>query len=151
VPIDSIQGDYIVGELEQAIVKAYKEEKPEVIIIEGQGSISHPAYVCGTRAIITASQPQAIILQHAPKRKCRNFRKNELELPMPDLGREIEMLEMFSNSKVIGITLNHENMNDEEIEEKVKEYEENFHIPCCDVFKHGCEKLVNNIKEAFFS
>jgi uncharacterized NAD-dependent epimerase/dehydratase family protein len=150
VPIDSIQGDYIVGELEQEIVKAYEEEKPQVILIEGQGSISHPAYVCGTRAIITASQPDAVILQHAPNRKFRNFRKDELQLPMPDLGKEIQMIEMFSVAKVIGITLNHENMKDEEIQEKVKEYEEKFDIPCCDVFRHGCEKLVNRIKETYF-
>jgi uncharacterized NAD-dependent epimerase/dehydratase family protein len=149
VPIDSIQGDYIVGELEKEIVRAYENEKPEVIIIEGQGSISHPAYVCGSRAIITASQPNAIIIQHAPKRKYRNFRKDELKLPMPDLSREIEMLEMFSRAKVIGIALNHENMTDEDIQETVKEYERKFGIPCCDVFRHGCNKLVDRVKESF--
>lgn len=147
--IDSIQGDYIVGELEKEIVQAYKNEKPKVIIIEGQGSISHPAYVCGTRAIITASIPNAIILQHAPKRKHRNFRKEELKLPMPDLEKEIQMLEIFSNAKVIALTINHENMSYREIEETVKEYEEKFGIPCCDVFRHGCKKLVVAIKQNF--
>ncbi len=147
--IDSIQGDYIVGELEKEIVKAYENEKQEVIIIEGQGSISHPAYVCGTRAIITASKPNAIILQHAPKRIHRNFRKGELKLPMPDLEKEIQMLEIFSNSKVIALTINHENMSNGEIQETVKEYEEKFGIPCCDVFRHGCKKLVGAIKQNF--
>jgi uncharacterized NAD-dependent epimerase/dehydratase family protein len=149
VPIDSIQGDYIVGELEQEIVRAYENENPEVIIVEGQGSISHPAYVCGSRAIIMASQPNAIILQHAPKRRYRNFRKEELKLPMPDLDKEIEMLEKFSCAKVIGITINHENMTDEDIQETVKEYEGRFGIPCCDILKHGCNKLVDMVKEAF--
>ncbi|UCE38146.1 MAG: DUF1611 domain-containing protein [Thermoplasmata archaeon] len=149
VPIDSIQGDYIVGELEKEIVRAYDEEKPEVIIIEGQGSISHPAYVCGTRAIITASQPNAFILQHAPKRKYRNFRKDELKLPMPHLVKEIEMIQIFSNAQVIGITINHENMTDEGIEETAHEYEKRFGIPCCDVFRHGCNKLVDKVKETF--
>ncbi len=149
VPIDSIQGDYIVGELEKEIARANQEKQPEVIIIEGQGSISHPAYVCGSRAIITASQPNAIILQHAPKRKYRNFRKEELKLPMPDLDKEIEMVEMFSCAKVIGITINHENMTDEDIQETVKEYEETFGIPCCDILKHGCNKLVDTVKRPF--
>ncbi len=147
--IDSIQGDYIVGELEKEIVQAYENEKPKVIIIEGQGSISHPAYVCGTRAIITASKPNAILLQHAPKRKHRNFRKEELKLPMPDLEKEIQMLEIFSNAKVIALTINHEKMSHGEIEETVKEYEEQFGIPCCDVFRHGCKKLVARVKEKF--
>ena len=72
IAIDSIQSDYMVGELENAVMEAYRAKRPQVIIVEGQGSISHPAYVCGTRAIITASQPNFIILQHAPKRRIRN-------------------------------------------------------------------------------
>jgi uncharacterized NAD-dependent epimerase/dehydratase family protein len=146
VPIDSIQGDYIVGELEREIMRAYEEEKPEAIIIEGQGAISHPAYVCGSRAIVMASRPQAIILQHAPKREFRNFRRSELKLPMPDLEREIEMIELFSDSKVLAITLNHENMTDSEIEMIMKEYEERFHMPCCDVLRHGCGRLVEAVR-----
>ncbi len=149
VPLDSIQGDYMVGELECAIMNAYETEKPNVIIIEGQGSISHPAYVCGTRAVITASQPSGIILQHAPKRRHRHFREEELTLPMPRLDQEIEMLEMFADAKIVAITINHENMNDKEIEDTVREYEERFGVPCCDVIKHGCGKLVDEVKKTF--
>lgn len=147
VAIDSIQGDYIVGELEKAIMTAYEKEKPDVIIIEGQGSISHQAYVCGTRAVIMASQPNAIILQHAPNRKYRNFRSDELKLPMPDLEKEILMLKMFSNANVIALTINHENMTEEEIEETVASYENMYKVPCCDIFRHGCVKIVDRIKE----
>jgi uncharacterized NAD-dependent epimerase/dehydratase family protein len=147
VPLDSIQGDYMVGELEQAIVRAYDEEKPRVILVEGQGSISHPAYVCGTRAVITASRPSGIILQHAPGRRYRNFRKDELKLSMPKLDDEIGMLGLFSGSEVIAITLNHENMGPEHVKKTVVEYEERYGVPCCDVLRDGCEKLVKAIKE----
>ena len=149
LPLDSIQGDYIVGELENAIMDAYQNETPRAIIIEGQGSVSHPAYVCGTRAIITASQPNGIILQHAPKRKYRNFRKEELKLPMPDLEKEIKMIEMFADAKVIAITINHEHMTDKEIEHVINEYEERFGIPCSDVLRHGCKKIVDKLRDTF--
>lgn len=151
VPLDSIQGDYMVGELERAIMKAYDHEKPKVILIEGQGSISHPAYVCGTRAVIMASQPNGIILQHAPQRKHRHFRQKELMLPMPSLDREIAMLEMFAGAKILAITINHENMSDNEIDDTINEYEDRFQVPCCDVLKHGCEKLVRVVKQGFFA
>jgi uncharacterized NAD-dependent epimerase/dehydratase family protein len=146
IPIDSIQGDYMVGELERVIVQSYEEEKPQVILIEGQGSISHPAYVCGTRAVLMASQPQGFILQHAPGRKLRNFRKDELQLPMPDLGKEIEMLRIFSDSEVLAITLNHEGLNEALIQDHIRVYEHEFGIPCDEVLLYGCEKLVSAIK-----
>src|SRR5256885_5015773 len=50
----SIKADFMVGELESEVVRAYDETRARVIVVEGQGSISHPAYVCGTRAIIMA-------------------------------------------------------------------------------------------------
>ncbi|MEM3567121.1 MAG: DUF1611 domain-containing protein [Thermoplasmata archaeon] len=146
VPLDSIKGDYMVGELEAEIVRAWEEKKPDVIIVEGQGSISHPAYVCGTRAIIMASQPTGIICQHAPKRQYRNFGKDTLKLPMQDLRKESAMLEKYADSKVFAITINHENMTKEEIEEYVKIYERDFGLPCCDVLVHGAAKIVEAIK-----
>ena len=149
VPLDAIQGDYIVGELENAIVEAYTQEKPALIIIEGQGSISHPAYVCGTRAIINASRPSGIIIQHAPARKIRNYKKDVLHIPMPDLQKEIQMLELFSNSKVVAITINHENMRDDDITIAENEYEKKFNLPTVDVLKNGCGKLISHIKHIY--
>src|SRR5438309_9941122 len=76
VPLDSIKGDFMVGELEAEIVRAHEDRKPKVIIVEGQGSISHPAYVCGTRAIINASMTSGILMMHAAARKTRSFRRD---------------------------------------------------------------------------
>ena len=146
VPIDSIGGDFMVGELESQIVKAYQENDPRVIVVEGQGSISHPAYVCGTRAIIMASMPSGIVLQHAPGRKTRSFRRDVVAWPMPAVEKEIEMLEMFSESKVIAITINHENLTPDDVRRIEREYESKYGLPTCDPLLDGCDKLVNKIK-----
>ena len=68
---------------------------------------------------------------------------------MPILESEIELLEVFSRSKVIAITLNHEDMNEHEVEEKVLEYEEKYNLPVSDVLVHGCDKLVEKLFEVF--
>ena len=146
VPIDAIGGDFMVGELESQIVRAYQENRPKVIVVEGQGSISHPAYVCGTRAIIMASMPSGIILQHAPGRKTRNFRREVVAWPMPTVEKETEMLELFSGSKVIAITINHENLTPDDVQRVVREYESKYGLPTCDPLLDGCDKLVNKIK-----
>ena len=79
----------------------------------------------------------------------RDYLKEELKIPMPNLEKEIKMLQMHSDARVGAITINHENMSSEEIESIVYQYEERFGIPCCDVLRHGCGKLVDKIQESF--
>jgi uncharacterized NAD-dependent epimerase/dehydratase family protein len=145
VAIDAIPFQFMIGEIEKEIMKAYDQENPDIIIIEGQGALSHPAYIssCG---IIRGARPGAIIVQHAPKRENLgdfNFMK------MPTLDSEIELIEAFSKSKVIAVTINHENMSDEEINQAITDYEQQFKIPATDVLKHGCEKLVEGIFDSY--
>ncbi len=150
VPLDAIKGDFMVGELEAEVVRAYEETKPQVIVVEGQGSISHPAYVAGTRSIIMASFPSAILMMHAPARKTRNFRRDVVAWPMPTPEEEIQWLEFYAKiaggGKVFGIGLNHENMTHEQVEETVKEYEARYRLPTADPLWHGCGKFVDRIK-----
>jgi len=151
VPLDSIKGDFMVGELESEIVRAYEETKPKVIVVEGQGSISHPAYVSGTRAIINASMPSGIVMMHAPARKTRSFRRDVVAWPMPTVEDEIEWLEFFAriagNGKVIALGLNHENMTRAEVEETVRSYESRYKLPTADPLWHGCGKFVDRIRK----
>lgn len=148
VPLDSIRGDYMVGELENVIYTAYKNERPDVIVIEGQGSFSHPVYVCGTRAIISASRPSAIILQHAPGRKFRHYDPS-LKIPLPDLEEEIELLERFSKSEVIAIGMNHENLRKDEIPKIKESIEMMVKVPVVDVYLEGAGRLAETVLRRF--
>src|SRR6266581_6437417 len=147
VPLDSIKADFMVGELEAEIVRAYEETKPKVIVVEGQGSISHPAYVCGTRSIINASAPSGILMMHAPARTTRSFRRDVVAWPMPTVDEEMRWLEFFSRgAKVFGLGINHENMTREQVEATVRDWEATFHLPAADPLWHGCSKFVDRIR-----
>jgi len=150
VPLDSIKADFMVGELEAEIVRAFEETNAKAIVVEGQGSISHPAYVCGTRAIIMASMPSAILMMHAPARKTRSFRRDVVAWPMPTIEQEIETLQFYTRNagggKVLGIGINHENMTRDEVEATVQDYERKYGLPTADPLWHGCRKFVNQIQ-----
>jgi len=150
VPVDAIRGDYVVGELENAIQTAYESERPQVIVVEGQGALSHPAYVTGSRTIVTASQPNAVVLQHAPARKWRTYHETELHLPNGTIEREMQLISVFANAPVIGITINHAGMTREDVRRKSREYEEKYRIPACDVLLDGPDKIVDAIIDRFF-
>ncbi len=147
VPLDAVKGDFMVGELEAEVVRAYEESRAQVLVVEGQGSISHPAYVCGTRAILMATAASGIVLIHAPARKTRSFRRDVVAWPMPTLEEERQWLEFFSpGSKVIALGINHENMTREEVEDTVQEWEANHGLPAADPLWHGCGKYVRVIR-----
>ncbi len=135
LPLDSTIPDYMVGELEYQIWRAWEDHHPDVILVEGQGSISHPAYVCGSRAVLAASQPDAVILQHSPSRIYRHYRADEIKLPMPDPHDEIKMIEMFSGSPTIALGINPEKMGEDELAGWVERYERELGIPTADGLK----------------
>ncbi len=132
LPLDSIKGDYMVGELEHHIWRVWKDKEPDFILVEGQGSISHPAYVCGSRAILAASQPDGVVLQHAPGRRYRHYQEEKIKWPMPELDEEMELIKKFSGADVIAITLNTEDLTEEETEEYIMRYEEKYGLPVAD-------------------
>ncbi|WP_028772015.1 DUF1611 domain-containing protein [Shewanella waksmanii] len=139
VALDAVPSQYCAGELESVIVKAYQHEKPDIIIIEGQGALSHPAF--STSAfILRGSCPTAVILQHAPKRVYRSDFPNML---MPSIASEINLIETFSKTKVMAITLNHENMSNDDLLSAMAHYAEQFDIPVTDPLSQPKEKLLH--------
>jgi uncharacterized NAD-dependent epimerase/dehydratase family protein len=145
VAVDVLSSGFATGEVENAIIEAYEKECPDIIVVEGQGALSHPAFTSSS-AIIRGAMPNAIIIQHPPKRGNHCDYHN---IPMPTLESEIEMIEVFSGSKVIAITINHEDMTDDEVENTIAEYEDKYKLPTTDVLKYGCDKLVKKLFEVF--
>ncbi len=128
VVMDSIINDFVAGSLEYITYKAWQEKHPQYMFLEGQGSILHPAYPGGFE-IIGAMRPDAIILQHAPKRK---FYDGFPEYPIESLDKYIKVLELVSNKKVIAISLNTENMESYEIDNEKIKLERQYSIPVFD-------------------
>jgi len=151
IPLDAIRGDYVVGELENAIVQAYEAEKPKVIIVEGQGALSHEAYVTGSRTIVNASSPNAVIIQHAPGRKYRTYHMDELHLPNSTIDREMELVKVSAKCDVIGIAINHEELTRKQVEKYIRQYERKYKMPACDPLVDGPGKLADAIMKRFFS
>ena len=145
VALDAIPEQFISGEMESAVVQAWEVEQPDVIIVEGQGALSHPAYLSSC-FIIRGSRPEAIILQHAPSRKMLG---DYPQIPMPTIESEIELVESFSGSKIIGVTINHENMTDDEVAHVARQYEDELGVAATDVLANGADKLVETIIATF--
>ena len=145
VSLDAIPSQFCAGELEATIVEAFEGENPDVIVIEGQGALSHPAYSTSS-FVLRGSCPDAVVLQHAPRRVSRcDFE----HMKMPSPGAEIDLIQAFANTKVIGLTLNHENMTDSEISSAITRYECELGIPTTDALTRDPQRLVEMVLAAF--
>jgi uncharacterized NAD-dependent epimerase/dehydratase family protein len=145
VALDAIPCQFCSGEMEAAVVEAFEGEHPDVIIIEGQGALSHPAYLSST-FILRGSRPHGVILQHAPSRtKLGDF----AEVPMPSPTSEIALIEAFADTKVIGLTLNHEQMTDAEVTAAITMYELELGLPTTDALTRPTDRLVDMVLDAF--
>ena len=145
VALDAIPCQFCSGEMEAAVVEAFEGERPDVIVIEGQGALSHPAYLSST-FILRGSRPHAVILQHAPaRRKLGDFSY----VPIPDPASEINLIQTFSDTKVIGLTINHENMSDVEVTAAITMYELELGIPATDALTRPTDRLVEMVVGAF--
>ena len=145
VALDAIPSQFCCGELEATILEAYEGENPDIIIIEGQGALSHPAF-CTSAFILRRSAPTAVILQHAPE---RTYRCDFEQMAMPTPKFEINLIQAFSNTKVIGLTLNHENMTDGEIGPAIARYNDELCIPVTDALSRPSAQLADMVLSAF--
>jgi len=145
IAVDVLTSGFATGEIENAVINAHEKENPDIIVVEGQGALSHPAYTSSV-AILRGALPDAIILQHPPERKNHC---DYPDIPMPTLKSEIELIETFSKSKVVAITINHEHMTDDKVKSTIAEYETKYELPATDVLKFGCDKLVKTLFTIF--
>ncbi len=145
IALDAVPSQFCAGELEATLLEAFEVEEPDVIVIEGQGSLSHPAYSTSS-FILRGSCPDGVVLQHAPGRPHRcDF--PGMAMPMP--ASEIKLIETFADTKVIGLTINHENMTDAELDVAIMQYELELGIPATRALTRSPDRLVEMVLGAF--
>lgn len=135
--LDAIVNDFLTGEIEHAVWKAWHETKPDILVIEGQGSLMNPAYPGGYE-ILAAARPDLVILQHAPARKEYDGFPG---YPIQPLPKQIQSIELISGKPVIAITINHENLSDRQLTKEIHHIEDTTGLPAFDLLKNGAEEL----------
>ena len=145
VAIDALPSQFVIGEVEDAVFQAFKNEHPDVIFVEGQGAVGHEAFLSSI-GILRGSQPDAVILQHAPARESRCDFPG---LAVPSVNSEIDLIESYSKTDVLAITLNHEKLSRREVYQISRKYEADLGIPAVDILQHGTERIIDALLEHF--
>jgi uncharacterized NAD-dependent epimerase/dehydratase family protein len=135
--------DFVSGEIEHAVWSAWSEVNPDIIIIEGQGSLMNPAYPGGFE-ILAAGRPDAIVLQHAPARKDYDGFPG---YPIQPIQTQIQVIELLSNKPVVALAINHENLNAQEIPKTCAEIESLTGLPTVDALIEGPGRIIDVLQQ----
>lgn len=137
IPIDAIIADYLSGTIE-----SMSPPSDTLAIIEGQGSLYHPAYAGVSLGLLHGAQADHIILCHNPS----NQTMLNTDYPIPDaaeclalnltLGRRTN-----PNQTCIGISLNTRAMSESQAKAVIAQLEDEHRVPVCDPYRFGIDVI----------
>jgi uncharacterized NAD-dependent epimerase/dehydratase family protein len=129
------------------------EDLGDWVIVEGQGSLDHPAYSSVTLALIHGATPQAMVMVHKPGLAGHDFdHLPDASFPIAELQPFIELHErvaaLVAPSKVVAVALNTSLYRDEaDARRVIAEMAEQTGLPTDDPFRFGPERLWPAIRE----
>ncbi|WP_417511984.1 DUF1611 domain-containing protein [Microbacterium sp.] len=145
VALDALVPQFCSGEVENQVVAAFDAEDPDIIIVEGQGALSHPAYLTSAH-ILRGSRPAGVIVQHAPGRQVLG---DFPMMPMPTVASEVALIEAFAETRVIGVTVNHEHLSTTQIGDAIDAIELEIGVPATDPLTRPLSELADMVLTAF--
>jgi uncharacterized NAD-dependent epimerase/dehydratase family protein len=128
VVLDALINDFVSGGIEGAMLDSWKDDHPQFMLIEGQGSLVHPFFPGGFE-ILAAGQVHGFLLMDAPGRPHLDGFPG---YPMPDPKRVITIAELLTEKPLLGIGLSHERLSPPEMQKALARYTDQFHVPVVD-------------------
>ena len=142
-PVDCVVSDFVNGAVEKLILA---NQHHDILLIEGQGSLSHPRYSAVTLGLLHGCVPHGMILVYEAGRK--NVHGMDY-IPLVSLKKIVEVNEMMASlampSKVIGVAMNSRVLSPEDAEVERERVRNELGVPVCDVIRHGPDELVDAI------
>jgi len=147
IAMDALKGDFIAGAAECLSPDNTPEHWD---VIEGQGSLYHPAYAAVTLGLLHGSQPDALILCHDPR---RSHIDEYPDYPIPDLQQAIDCYvsqARLTNPWVrcVGLAINSTGMSEQTLQKYIRVHEASLNLPVVDPLKTDLTELLNSLLSA---
>ncbi len=143
--VDRVIGDFMAGVTEAFVLQ---EGDCDLLVVEGQGCLLHPAYSGVTAALLHGVLPDMMVLCH---RAGRSVMRSQT-LPIPPLNDWITLYESalrpLHPGRVIGIALNCHGLDDATARAEVVRAEEETGLPATDVIRFGAEPLLRAVQHS---
>jgi uncharacterized NAD-dependent epimerase/dehydratase family protein len=151
VTVDRVISDFLNGTVEWLVEQG--EHRGDWVLIEGQGSLDHPAYSSVTLGLIHGATPHAMVLVHRLGQSEHDFDHiPDASFPIADLAPFIELHErvagLVAPSEVVAIALNTSLYpDDEEARRAIARIEAELGLPADDPVRFGPDRLWSAVRE----
>ena len=146
IAVDSVVADFVSGAAEWLSPDAAPQHWD---VVEGQGSLFHPAYAGVTLGLVHGSQPDAMVLCHdAARVGIADY--DGYEIPSYEACFEAYLAAArLTNpaARFVGVSLNTSQLDDGAAARTLAEVAERVGLPCCDPIRDGVARIVDRIVE----
>ncbi|HEV8686407.1 MAG TPA: NAD-dependent epimerase/dehydratase family protein, partial [Gaiellaceae bacterium] len=146
ISIDAVVSDFLAGAAEQLVVEGYERGGTDLLMVEGQGAVTHPAYSGVTLGLIHGSAPHLYVLCHqAGATEVEGYPGHRL-LSLPELVELHERLSLPARpARVACIALNTRDLPEEEARAAIELAEAETGLPADDPVRFGAERLLDAV------
>jgi len=145
ISVDAVVADFIAGASEQLVLEGI-ERGGELLWVEGQGSLLHPAYSGVTLGLLHGSAPHALVLCHKAGQR---YVDDDERFPIPPLAELVALHERMSlvarPARVVAIALNTRELDDEAARAAVTAAGEETGLPASDPVRFGASLLTDAV------
>jgi uncharacterized NAD-dependent epimerase/dehydratase family protein len=143
--VDAVISDFVAGASEQLVLEAARAS-PDLILVEGQGSLGHPAYSGVTLGLMHGSCPDCLILCSADPAEAV-FRG----VPRPSPARVARLYEevaaLIKPAPVVAVSLNTKGMEEKEAQNLIAAVADETGLPAADPFRSSAAPILEAILE----
>ncbi|MDS0294449.1 DUF1611 domain-containing protein [Halogeometricum luteum] len=146
-PVDRVVSDFTAGAVEEMILEVGDDY--DVLFVEGQGSIVHPAYSAVTCGILHGAMPDAMVLCHEAGREAiHGYESFEL----PSVSEYVDLYESLSapvhEGSVVAGALNTSHLDDDgAAREAVDDYAGELGAPAADIVRFDADEVLDAVLE----
>jgi D-glutamate N-acetyltransferase len=146
IAVDAVVADFIAGAAERLVVEGAC--KGDLLWVEGQGALTHPAYSGVTLGLLHGSAPHTLVLCH---RAGQQHVDDNPDFPMPTLAELVDLHERSSllarRAVVAGIALNTGGLRESDARAAIDAAEAETGCPADDPVRFGAAPLADAVLE----
>ena len=144
ISVDAVVSDFLAGASERLVIEG--AERGDLLWVEGQGALLHPAYSGVTLGLMHGSAPHAFVLCHLAGSTAIEGYPDD---PIPPLSELVELHERASlparPASVACIALNTRDLSEDEARAAVAAAEEETGLPADDPVRFGAARLLDAV------